>query len=106
MLGPCIRASLSHRVSTGVLLLICAGMLEIAAQSIRFFPAEFRRSDSKSAEDAAAAEKPIRGQFWDGVTHICKSTYLFGLLLFILLYTLTSQWTYFTNTIIPTDGSV
>src|SRR5437660_377487 len=46
MLGPLITASLVHRVSTGVLLLICAGMLEIAAQSIRFFPAEFRRSDS------------------------------------------------------------
>src|SRR6266496_3446877 len=37
MLGPLITASLVHRVSTGVLLLICAGMLEIAAQSIRFF---------------------------------------------------------------------
>ena len=95
MLGPLITASLVHRVSTGVLLLICAGMLEIAAQSIRFFPAEFRRSDSKSAEDAAAAEKPIGGKFWDGVTHICKSPYLFGLFLFILLYTLTSTWTYF-----------
>src|SRR5213595_176922 len=95
MLGPLITASLVHRVSTGVLLLICAGMLEIAAQSIRFFPAEFRRSDSKSAEDAAAAEKPIGGKFWDGVTHICKSPYLFGLFLFILLYTLTSTWAYF-----------
>ena len=95
MLGPLITASLVHRVSTGVLLLICAGMLEIAAQSIRFFPAEFRRSDSKSAEDAAAAEKPIGGKFWDGVTHICKSPYLFGLFVFILLYTLTSTWTYF-----------
>ena len=95
MLGPLITASLVHRVSTGVLLLICAGMLEIAAQSIRFFPAEFRRSDSRSAEDAAAAEKPIGGKFWDGVTHICKSPYLFGLFLFILLYTLTSTWTYF-----------
>jgi AAA family ATP:ADP antiporter len=95
MLGPLITASLVHRVSTGVLLLICAGMLEIAAQSIRFFPAEFRRYDSRSAGDAAAAEKPIGGKFWDGVTHICKSPYLFGLFLFILLYTLMSTWTYF-----------
>jgi AAA family ATP:ADP antiporter len=95
MLGPLITASLVHRVSTGVLLLICAGMLEIAAQSIRFFPAEFRRYDSRSTGDAAAAEKPIGGKFWDGVTHICKSPYLFGLFLFILLYTLMSTWTYF-----------
>ena len=106
MLGPLITASLVHRVSTGVLLLICAGMLEIAAQSIRFFPAEFRRSDSKSAEDAAAAEKPIGGKFWDGVTHICKSPYLFGLFLFILLYTLTSTWTYFQQSELTKVGIV
>src|SRR2546421_1547518 len=106
MLGPLITASLVHRVSTGVLLLICAGMLEIAAQSIRFFPAEFRRSDSKSAEDAAAAEKPIGGKFWDGVTHICKSPYLFGLFLFILLYTLTSTWTYFQQSELTKVGFV
>ena len=106
MLGPLITASLVHRVSTGVLLLICAGMLEIAAQSIRFFPAEFRRSDSKSAEDAAAAEKPIGGKFWDGVTHICKSPYLLGLFLFILLYTLTSTWTYFQQSELTKVGIV
>src|SRR5216117_3276929 len=106
MLGPLITASLVHRVSTGVLLLICAGMLEIAAQSIRFFPAEFRPSDSKSAEDAAAAEKPIGGKFWDGVTHICKSPYLFGLFLFILLYTLTSTWTYFQQSELTKVGIV
>src|SRR5216117_4281839 len=106
ILGPIITASLVHRVSTGVLLLICAAMLEIAAQSIRFFPAEFRRSDSKSAEDAAAAEKPIGGKFWDGVTHICKSPYLFGLFLFILLYTLTSTWTYFQQSELTKVGIV
>jgi AAA family ATP:ADP antiporter len=93
MLGPIITASLVHHVSTGVLLLICAAMLEIAAQSVRFFPAEFRGDHSKSQEDAA--EKPIGGKFWDGVTHICKSPYLFGLFLFIFLYTFTSTWTYF-----------
>jgi ATP:ADP antiporter, AAA family len=94
ILGPIITTSLVHHVSTGVLLLICAGMLEIAAQSVRFFPSEFRPHDSKSAEEEAA-EKPIGGKFWDGVTHICKSPYLFGLFVFILLYTLTSTWAYF-----------
>ena len=94
ILGPIITASLVHRVSTGVLLLICAAMLEIAAQTVRFFPSEFRRHDSQTGEDAGA-EKPIGGNFWDGVTNICKSPYLFGLFLFILLYTLTSTWAYF-----------
>src|SRR5689334_21846923 len=39
ILGPIITASLVHYVSTGFLLLICAAMLEVAAQSVRFFPA-------------------------------------------------------------------
>src|SRR5256886_1843294 len=105
VLGPIITASLVHRVSTGVLLLICAGMLEIAAQSVRFFPAEFRPDNSKSPEDATA-EKPIGGKFWDGVTHICKSPYLFGLFLFILLYTLTSTWSYFQQSELSRAGFV
>ena len=107
MLGPIITTSLVHRVSTGVLLLICAGMLEIAAQSVRFFPAEFRRHDSKSVEnEATTAEKPIGGKFWDGVTHICQSPYLFGLFLFILLYTLTSTWAYFQQAELTKAGFV
>ena len=104
ILGPIITASLVHYVSTGVLLLISAGMLEIAAQSVRFFPAEFRRDDPRSGEGAASAEKPIGGKFWDGVTHICKSPYLFGLFLFILLYTLTSTWTYFQQSELTRTG--
>jgi AAA family ATP:ADP antiporter len=80
-------------------------MLEVAAQSVRFFPSEFRRHDSKSAEDGAA-EKPIGGKFWDGVTHICKSPYLFGLFVFILLYTLTSTWAYFQQAELTKAGFV
>jgi AAA family ATP:ADP antiporter len=98
ILGPIITASLVHRVSTGVLLLICAGMLELAAQSVRFFPVEFRRQESNSpgqSNESATAEKPIGGGIWEGVTHIYRSPYLFGLFLFIMLYTLTSTWAYF-----------
>jgi AAA family ATP:ADP antiporter len=93
VLGPIITAALVHRVSIGVLLLICAAMLEIAAQSVRFFPSEFRTQDRH--EESAAADKPIGGGIWEGVTHIYRSPYLFGLFLFILLYTLTSTWAYF-----------
>src|SRR6201987_3203285 len=105
ILGPIITASLVHRVSTGVLLLICAAMLEIAAQSVRFFPSDFRRHDSKPPEDGNA-EKPIGGKFWDGVTNICKSPYLFGLFVFILLYTLTSTWAYFQQAELTKAGFV
>src|SRR5207247_6281425 len=58
----------------------------------RFFPAEFRTEDRRGE---AAAEKPIGGGIWEGITHIYRSSYLFGLFLFILLYTLTSTWAYF-----------
>jgi len=104
ILGPIITASLVHRVSTGFLLLICATMLEVAAQTVRFFPAEFRGDHSKSSD--ATAEKPIGGNFWDGLTNICKSPYLFGLFLFILLYTLTSTWTYFQQSELTKAGFV
>jgi ATP:ADP antiporter, AAA family len=104
MLGPIITASLVHRVGTGFLLLICAAMLEIAAQSVRFFPAEFRGQHLKSTDDAA--EKPIGGKFWDGLTNICKSPYLFGLFLFIFLYTSTSTWTYFQQAELTKTGFV
>jgi AAA family ATP:ADP antiporter len=108
ILGPIITTSLVHRVSTGVLLLICAAMLEIAAQSVRFFPAEFRRHDSKSGQpdELATAEKPIGGGIWEGISHICRSPYLFGLFLFILLYTLTSTWAYFQQADLAKAGFV
>jgi AAA family ATP:ADP antiporter len=106
ILGPIITASLVHYVSTGFLLLICAAMLEVAAQLVRFFPAEFRRDNTGPDDDAAAAEKPIGGKFWDGVTHICKSPYLFGLFLFIFLYTFTSTWTYFQQSELTKSGFV
>src|SRR5437773_4343288 len=112
ILGPIITASLIHWVSTGVLLLICAAMLEIAAQSVRFFPAEFRRQDRPAPaglrrgehDEPAAADKRIGGGVWEGITHICRSAFLFGLVLFILLYTFTSSWTYFQHLDLTKDG--
>ncbi len=90
ILGPTITTFLAQRASTGWLLLISAAMFELAAQSIRFFPEDFRRLGEQ-----AATEEPIGGRFWDGVTHVCRSPYLFALLLFIMFYTATSTWTYF-----------
>ncbi len=95
ILGPIITTSLIQRVGTGTLLLICAGMLELAAQSVRFFPREFRRDDQPAGSEEVNAEKPIGGRFWEGVSHIARSRYLLGLLLFVLLYTMTSTWAYF-----------
>lgn len=90
ILGPIITTSLVHHVTTGVFLLICAAMLELAAQCVRFFPSNFTVQGQQQN-----SEKPMGGNIWEGITHICRSPYLFGLLLFILLYTSTSTWAYF-----------
>jgi AAA family ATP:ADP antiporter len=90
ILGPIITTALVHHVTTGIFLLICAAMLEIAAQCVRFFPSNFAAADQRPT-----SEKPMGGNIWEGITHICRSPYLLGLLLFILLYTSTSTWAYF-----------
>lgn len=104
ILGPIITTFLAQKVGVGWLLLISAALFELAAQCIRFFPGDFRRENSAgeavsfpgttTSSNTAAAEQPIGGRFWDGITHVCRSPYLSGLFLFILLYTLTSTWTY------------
>ncbi len=90
ILGPLVPTFLVDRFSTGIFCLMSAAMFEIAAQCIRFFPAEFREH-----AEAATAEKPIGGNIWDSITHIARSPYLFGLVLFIFIYTLTNTWAYF-----------
>src|SRR4051794_4530932 len=102
IVGGTITISLVRVVSTGVLVLICAGMLEIAAQCVRFFPAGFHREDDGARKEDA--EKPIGGGFWEGVTHICRSPYLFALMIFIVFYTLTSTWAYFQQSELTKTG--
>src|ERR1700682_1009222 len=90
ILGPLVPTFLVDRFSTGVFCLMSAAMFELAAQCVRFFPAEFREQ-----HQGAAAENPIGGNIWDSVTHIWRSPYLFALVLFIFIYTLTNTWAYF-----------
>ena len=109
ILGPIITTFLVHRVSTGFLLLISAAMFELAAQCIRFFPEDFRRSEAPSSESGdktTTGDEPIGGRFWDGVTHVSRSPYLFGLFLFIMLYTLTSTWAYFQQADLTRTGFI
>jgi len=104
ILGPIVTKSLVHHVSTGVLLLICAAMLEIAAQCVRFFPAGFQRHGQQPA--SREDEKPIGGGILEGVSHIARSPYLFALLGFIMLYTMTSTWAYFQQADLTRHGFV
>jgi len=59
ILGPLVPTFLVDRFSTGVFCLMSAAMFEIAAQCVRFFPAEFREQPQ-----AATAEKPIGGNIF------------------------------------------
>ncbi len=92
ILGPLVPTFLVNRFSTGVFCLMSAVMFEIAAQCVRFFPTEIHAHDEREAADA---EKPLGGNIWDSVAHICRSPYLFALALFLFIYTLTNTWAYF-----------
>src|SRR4051794_13594975 len=91
IIGGLITSLLVGKLRTGIFLLISAAMIELAAQCVRFFPADFRQHD----EEAGSAEKPIGGKFWEGAVHIFRSPYLFALVVFIMIYTLTNTWAYF-----------
>jgi ATP:ADP antiporter, AAA family len=101
IVGPLVPTLLVNRLSTGVFLLISAAMFEMAAQCVRFFPSDFQREAALQGPAGAGqrpdqeAEKPLGGNIWDSVTHICRSPYLFGLVAFIFIYTLTNTWAYF-----------
>ncbi|HEY4273032.1 MAG TPA: MFS transporter [Candidatus Udaeobacter sp.] len=86
--GGFVTSSLAGKLSTGLFLLVTAVMLEIAAQCVQRFPAEFRTHEEQS-------EQPIGGKLWEGATHIARSPYLLGLAVFLMIYTLTNTWAYF-----------
>jgi len=88
IVGGFVTSSLAGKLSAAVFLLITAAMLEIAAQCVRLFPADFQAHDERS-------EQPIGGKFWEGATNIMRSPYLLGLALFLMIYTLTNTWAYF-----------
>lgn len=91
IVGGVVTSSLVGKLSTAAFLLISAALLEIGAQCVRFFPSDFR----EHAHTNASVEKPIGGSFWEGAVHVVRSPYLFALLLFIMIYTVTNTWAYF-----------
>jgi len=103
IVGGLVTSSLAGKLSTGLFFLITAVMLEVAAQCVRRFPADFDHSCRASVSDAGVSQKrptkieeqPIGGKFWEGATHIARSPYLLGLAGFLMIYTLTNTWAYF-----------
>jgi AAA family ATP:ADP antiporter len=105
IVGGSVTASLVKPIGAANLFLVSAAMFEIAAQCVRFFPADFRTvgeadsfpgtTTSSPTIQKRTEEAPIGGSLWSGITHIFRSPYLFGLMVFIVFYSTTSTWAYF-----------
>ena len=112
--GPIVTASLVQRLGAANLILVTAGLLEIAPWCVRFFPAEFRtppghieaseRKADKKLTDPEVSQRPpaepgaeqvIGGGIISGITHVFRSPYLLGICAFMLLHAITSTIVYF-----------
>jgi AAA family ATP:ADP antiporter len=114
IIGALITGGLVKQIGALNLLFFSAVLLEIGAQCVRFFPAEFRRSrleleENKTEEELTdpevlqegaivqngKAEKPIGGGIISGISHVIHSPYLLGICAFMLLHAITSTIVYF-----------
>jgi AAA family ATP:ADP antiporter len=91
IVGAAITAGLVQRVGTLTLLIVCAALLELSAQCVRFFP----NTNADTKKTKAAAETPVGGRIWAGIVHNFRSPYLLGICAYMLLYAITSTLLYF-----------
>jgi len=120
IVGPIITVTLVHKLGAANLILVTAAMLEAAPWCVKFFPSEFARDPERqprnpveatsklasrdpstplrSARDDRTAEQPIGGGILAGITHVIRSPYLLAICGFVLLYTVTTTFSYFQQT--------
>ncbi len=120
IIGPIITVTLVKKLGAANLILVTAAMLEAAPWCVKFFPTEFARHPEpqprnpveatsklaprdpstalRSARDDRTAEQPIGGGILAGITHVIRSPYLLGICGFVLLYTVTTTFSYFQQT--------
>ena len=120
IVGPIITVTLVHKLGAANLILVTAAILEAAPWCVKFFPTEFARDPERqprnpveatsklapphpstalrSARDDRTAEEPIGGGILAGITHVIRSPYLLGICGFVLLYTVTTTFSYFQQT--------
>ncbi|MBA3835204.1 MAG: MFS transporter [Sphingomonas sp.] len=94
IVGASMTALLARALGPVNLLLVSAGLLEVAAQLVRFFPTTFR-NEPESEDEQKRAESPIGGSVWSGLTHALRSPYLLGICAYMLLQTVTATFLYF-----------
>jgi len=94
--GSAATAVLAQRVGTMNLLLVSAGLLEIAVIVVTRFPQRAvpgpnERVRTKRDKDPEL----IGGSVWAGFTHVVRSPYLIGICGFMVLFTVGSTFLYF-----------
>jgi len=92
IVGSGITASLARYVPVAVLLIGSVALLEVAVWSVRRLS---RLAPALHAPKASAADRPVGGSLFAGITHPFKSAYLANVSLFMLLFTITATFLYF-----------
>lgn len=99
--GSGLTASLARTVPMAVLLIGSVLLLEVAVFSVRRLS---RLSDALHARPREAANSPIGGNIFAGVTHPFKSRYLLNVCVFMLLFSITATFLYFQQAAIVRDN--
>lgn len=92
--GPLLTATLVQRLGTSQMLLISAGLLGLSILCIQKLIIWQREEESEVAV-TQERERPLGGDIWDGVLLVMRSSYLLGICLLMLLFTLLSTFLYF-----------
>jgi AAA family ATP:ADP antiporter len=90
--GPSLTAAFVTVVGAKGMVLVSAGFLVLAMVAVVQLA---RWASATGAIDVAEAQAPLTGSIWSGVTDLVRSPYLFGICLFLFLYSLLSTFLYF-----------
>lgn len=102
--GPALAAALARPLGSASLLLFSAGFMGIAVLCIRRLVAWKDAAGAASAEERAAAARPLGGGVLAAVPLVLRSPYLLGIALFMLLFTTASTVLYFQQAQIVRDA--
>ncbi len=101
--GSLAQVHLAERVGADSLLLVTAVLLEAACLCVRRLHAISARGGGVAARPAA--DVPLGGGALAGLRHCIRSPYLLGISLFILCYTISSTFLFFTKLQITAERS-
>ncbi|HEY0338253.1 MAG TPA: MFS transporter [Burkholderiales bacterium] len=93
MTGSAVTAGLARHIPVAVLLILAALLLELAVLCVRRLSRLSAALNTRPAEHNP--EAPIGGGVLAGITHAFRSAYLANIVLFMLLFSVTSTFIYF-----------